>query len=254
MKISRIIIATLAITLLSTGALFARAFKSPSFGGTTGLISTPTANTGWEDANIGLDLGFVYISEGGGYYIPKASLQLFGKWEIGAAYDIQDPKDSNDILLHTKFRFYGSGGSALAIGGNFQMLEENGDSENVGQIYLAATYSGNFLSMPAETSLVIGKSFGSPVGDDDIDFSMGFDLDLIPSIFKGYLHWINDFSNYSYSYNAAGANTQRGIFNTGARIAVLRTSKYKFNIDAILCDALDSNREFALGAAFGLAF
>lgn len=239
------------MVLLSSSA-FAEPFKSPSAGGATGLNTTPNANTGWEGNNMALDLGIHYMADGENY-IPKGSLQLFGKFELGAAYDIQDPEDSNDLIIHTKYRFYGARSSALAIGGNFQMLNIGGDSGNGGQVYLASTYRGDFINMPAETTLVFGKSFGDYVGDKDIDFSMGFDLTLLPKLFKNYVHWISDFSNYSYSLNATGANTQRGIFNSGARIAVLKTSRYKFNIDVIGTDLLDSNRSYAVGTAFGLA-
>jgi len=247
--------ACLVTLLLSlTGISHARAFKSPGFGGSTGLISTPTANTGWEDTRLGLDMGITYITEGEGDFIPKVSLQAFGKLEVGAAYDIQEDDDSNDLLLHAKFRFYGSGSSALAIGGVYQNLKQLDQDETVTQLYLAATYGGNFFSMPAETTIVIGKSFGDLIGDEDIDFSMGFDLDMLPRLFKGYVHWISDFSNYSYNYYIpVGSSAARGIFNTGARLAILKTSRFKFNIDAVITDALDNNRSFALGAAFGLA-
>ena len=85
---------------------------------------------------------------------------------------------------------------------------------------------------------------------------MGFDLELLPNIFKGYVHFINDFSNYSYSVDPIGPDAfERGCFNTGARICVLKDSRrFKLNIDALLVDVLDRNRTFSLGAAFGMAF
>ncbi|MCP4133589.1 MAG: hypothetical protein GY754_21655 [bacterium] len=245
--------AALAFFFLSTSA-FAKAFKSPSLGGATGLVSTPTAHTGWEDASLGLDFGYHYISPEDGTHIPKFTLQLFGRWELGGTIDIQAGDSETDYLFHTKFVFL-KGATSLAVGGNLQMIN-NGEnnSQSNGQIYLAATYSGNFFNMQAETTIVIGKTFGenSPVGN--VDFSMGFDLDLIPSLFRGYVHWINDFANYSYSMDPVGADTNyRACFNTGMRIAILRTSRYKFNIDVIMTDALDSGRGFSAGAAFGLA-
>ena len=84
---------------------------------------------------------------------------------------------------------------------------------------------------------------------------MGFDLNLFPKIFSGYIHWINDFSNFSYSAQAYGADAgSRGVFNSGIRIdlaSIPAFSKYKFAIDAIVTDALDANRAFSLGVAFG---
>ncbi len=248
--------AALSIALFSASNASAEAFKSPSLGGATGLITTPTAHTGWEGNSLALDLGYAYLDDQQGTHIPKATLQIYGKAEIGFAYDAQDRYDNDeDMHIHGKFNFYNGGSSALAIGGNFQMLN-NGDEareDNAWQLYLAATYGGNFFNMPAETTIVIGKTFGTPE-DDSVDFSMGFDLQLFPSIFKGYVHWINDFSNYSYSADPIGSDPHRGIFNTGARIAILKTSRYKWNVDLLMTDALDDNRDWGLGTAFGLAF
>ncbi|HNX59873.1 MAG TPA: hypothetical protein PKK43_12290, partial [Spirochaetota bacterium] len=90
---------------------------------------------------------------------------------------------------------------------------------------------------------------------DNIDFSMGFDLDMFPSIFKGYVHWISDFGNYSYSYEPVGADSwYRGAFNTGARIAIFKDmNRFKLNLDALLLDALDKDRGWAVGLTFGAA-
>jgi hypothetical protein len=78
---------------------------------------------------------------------------------------------------------------------------------------------------------------------------------LFPDVFQGYIHWINDFANFSYSADPRGAVAGfRGAFNTGIRIDVAANpnlSKYKFVIDAIMTDALDENRAFALGVAVG---
>ena len=84
---------------------------------------------------------------------------------------------------------------------------------------------------------------------------MGFDLLLFPEIFQGYVHWVNDFANFSYSWNAIGSNpVDRGAFNSGIRIDLAANpnlSRFKFVIDAILTDALDDNRTLALGVAVG---
>jgi len=69
--------------------------------------------------------------------------------------------------------------------------------------------------------------FGMPGGDlqdqgtlqfflNVVDFGMGFDLLLFPQQLQGYVHWINDFANFSYSFQPSGANPfTRGVFNTG---------------------------------------
>ena len=136
------------------------------------------------------------------------------------------------------------------------MLQTAGnDDPSRTQIYLAATYPGDFFNMPAETTVVVGKTFIEDADNDNIDFGMGFDLNLFPKIFSGYIHWINDFSNFSYSAQAYGADAgARGVFNSGIRIdlaSIPAFSKYKFAIDAIVTDALDANRAFSLGVAFG---
>jgi hypothetical protein len=122
------------------------------------------------------------------------------------------------------------------------------------------TYAGTFLGMPAESTIVVGKTMGDDdkyyqADDKNIDFSMGFDLDFLPQFLKGYVHWISDFSNYSYSVDPMGANAMaRGCFNTGFRIAPLRDSRYKLNIDVLMTDALDENRSWTVGVAGGLSF
>lgn len=256
--------------------LNAEAFRSPSIGGATGLISTPTSHTGWEGSGFGLDVGYHYLddnddSNGEGYNIPKALLHLGvggTNLEIGFAYDIQPdwPNDdkTDDMLFNIKWEFT----EGLAIGGNAQLIDKNneGSTEQAErkdyQLYLAATYAGNFFSMPAETTIVIGHTFwdedsknGNGHDDENIDFSMGFDLDFLPSVFKNYVHWISDFSNYSYSTEPGGAdNWYRGSFNTGLRFAFLKDKKMKLNLDVIMTDALDENRDWGAGAAFGLSF
>ena len=152
----------LTVAIATSSLLFTTtswsAFRSPSIGGATGLITTPTARTAWESSTFGFDTGYHYVSDQGGTHIPKATLSLFNRWEIGGAFDTNgDRADNEDILLHSKFRFSpwsGSSNSALAIGGNFQSLE--GPSVTNGQVYLAATYGGSFFNMPAETTFVFG--------------------------------------------------------------------------------------------------
>ena len=186
---------------------------------------------------------------------------LFKMLELGYTYDNQDGKDSNDWMLHGKFRFFGpgnsaiksSGNSSIAIGGNFQAIEEKKKEGNYGQLYLAATYAGTFFTLPSETTIVVGKTFGEDVPHSDIDFSMGFDLDMFPSVLKGYVHWINDFSNYAYQAKPHDFNNDRGIYSTGARLIVPIMDRFKINVDALLIDLLDNTREFGVTVSAGAA-
>ncbi|RME90334.1 MAG: hypothetical protein D6767_06990 [Candidatus Hydrogenedentota bacterium] len=246
-KILSILLGLCSVSLYSWTA-------SPSIGGTTGLITTPTANVAWGKSSFGFNLGTHFIADKNNSITPKATIGIAGKAELGATYDIQD-KESNDLLLHGKFRFHQSGDTALAIGGNFQSINYGPNfNDTAGQIYLATTYGASFFKMPSETTIVFGKTF-APGAESNIDFSMGFDLNLAPSVFKGYIHWLLDFANYSYSIDPRGAGAGRGIFNTGIRVAVLRDSpNMLLNLDLMILDALDTNRSFGAGLAFGMAF
>ncbi|MFP4426603.1 MAG: hypothetical protein ACLFPP_09115 [Spirochaetaceae bacterium] len=252
----RVVLLGVVILVLLGGPLFAQSLKGMSFNGSTGLMSIPSGRIGWErSADFGFDLGYHAIfDDGDTTHIPKASVSLFKLLEASFAYDAQPGDDNEDIIIGGKIQLP-TDRTAVALGANFQMLQENGEDENVQQIYIAATYPGEFFNMPAETTFVLGKSFGDLIDDEWIDFGMGFDLLLLPDIFQGYVHWINDFSNFSYSWHAFGANAvERGVFNTGIRIDVAANpslSKYKFVIDAIVTDALDEARSLALGVAFG---
>lgn len=239
-------------------AVTAQSLKGMSLNGATGLIGIPSGRIGWEhSADFGFDLGYHAIFHDQEVaHIPKVSISLFKLLELAFAYDTQVGDDNESVILSGKVQLPTTGGTAVALGANFQMLQFNGNDENAQQIYIAATYPGTFFRMPAETTFVVGKTFGDVgPGDEAIDFGMGFDLLLLPDIFQGYVHWINDFANFSYSLHPVGADAMfRGAFNTGIRIDLAANpafSRYKFVIDAMLTDALDDNRTFAMGLAFG---
>jgi len=253
----RVLLLTLPAVVLLGGPVFGQSLKGMSFNGATGLMSIPSGRIGWErTADFGFDLGYHAIfDDGDNTHIPKASVSLFKLLEFSFAYDAQPGEDNEDIIIGGKIQLP-TDRTAVALGANFQMIQfPGGVDENVQQIYIAATYPGEFFNMPAETTFVLGKSFGDIIDDEWIDFGMGFDLLLLPDIFQGYVHWINDFANFSYSWNAFGADAGiRGVFNTGIRIDVAANpslSKYKFVIDALVTDALDDARSLGLGLAFG---
>ena len=264
MKSLKIFAVVFCFYLLCTGALNAQSLKGMSLNGSTGLYSIPTARTGWEGkSSFAFDLGYhAVISGGKASHIPKASLSLFKFIEINAALDIQGEQGlqlhANDFLGGLKIQFPLTK-TALALGGNVQALNL-GASEpnryNAAQIYLAVTYSGNFFSMPAETTAVVGKSFSKNIPDWDIDFGMGFDLVLLPKFLDRYVHWIVDFANFSYSVKPWHVSaSHRGVLNTGIRIDlsfIPPFKKFKFVIDVLATDILDDNRAFALGAVFGI--
>lgn len=245
------------ITLFTVSSLSAQSLKGMSLNGSTGLVSIPSGRIGWEhSADFGFDVGYHAVVDGNvTSHIPKISASLFQSLELGFAYDTQNDSADSDMIFSGKFQLPVKRASAIAIGGNIQMLKTNDNSTNADQLYLAATYPGDFFNMPAETTFVIGKTFGENVPDSDIDFGMGFDLLFLPDVFQGYVHWINDFANFSYSCDAVGARSDyRGVFNSGIRIDLGSSdmfSGYKFVIDAIITDALDDNRAFSIGLAFG---
>jgi hypothetical protein len=255
--------------------------KGMSLNGATGLYTVPSGRIGWErTSDLGLDFGYHTIigenpyigNDGHGLnHILKINASLF-KWvELTGAFDIQ-PKyagpasQNNDLLIGFKVQLPTSD-TAIAIGGNYQALNLGNEVRDYSafQIYVAFTYAGTFFKMPAETSLAIGKTFGIGkhydlfFGSDtdlDFDFGMGFDLVLFPDVFKKVVHWIIDYSNFSYSANAWGFKASyRGTLNTGIRIdlaAIPALSKYKFIVDVLLADAFDDERSLSLGIVFGM--
>ena len=252
------------LAALGINGLGAQSLRSMSLNGSTGLYSIPSGRIGWERTrDVGLDFGYNAIINEKVDHIPKASLSLF-KWvELSVAFDIQPdgyiPRDKGtDFLGGLKVQLPLTK-TAIALGGNFQALNmgETGYYRyNAGQIYAAVTYAGQFFSMPAETTVVLGKTFREHTSDWDIDFGMGFDLLLFPNIFDRFVHWVTDCSNFSYSVEPFSADAwYRGVVNTGLRIdlsAIPSLSKFKFTIDALVTDAFDHNRAFSIGVTFGV--
>ena len=249
--------------VLCIGGLEAQTLKGMSFNGSTGLYSIPTGRIGWErTSDLGLDLGYhALIGDGYVSHIPKVSLSIF-KWvELSAAFDLQPEvyqNDGNDFIGGIKIQFPLTK-TALALGGNFQSLNLGNSAPqryNAGQIYLAVSYAGVFFEMPAETTLVLGKTFREDHSDSNIDFGMGFDLVLLPKVFEHYIHWIVDFANFSYSVEPWNVDAwNRAVFNTGIRIdltVIPAFKKFKFVVDVLVTDVLDNNRAFSVGAVFGV--
>jgi hypothetical protein len=242
----------------------ANEFNAVSFNGSTGLFAVPSGQTGWgKRTDLGIDVGYQTIVKDEMTHLIRAGFSLF-KWvELTAAFDMQPDlyKDAknNDLIIGFKIRLPASP-TAVAIGGNYQALNlGNGTREHTAlQVYLATTYAGTFFGMPAETTLVVGKTFILEHSDSDIDFGMGFDLVLFPKVFRRYIHWITDFANFSYSSDPYVVNAvYRGILNTGIRIdlgAIPALKRFKFTLDVVATDIFDQQgRSFSAGAAFGFA-
>jgi hypothetical protein len=267
MKTYRGFLAVLIVLAVLAPAVHAqtKSLKGMNLNGATGLYTIPTGRIGWErSADVGLDFGYHTIIGDKLNHIPAFSASLF-KWvELSIAFDIQPnlPKTgggeyrNDDLLLGFKVQLP-TESTAVAIGGNFQSINMGDDiDETAFQLYIAVTYPGTFFGMPSETSMVFGKTFLER-SDSNIDFGMGFDLILLPDIFKNYVHWITDFANFQYSVNPHKSRADiRGVLNTGIRIDIAANpslSNYKFVVDIMMTDCFDDNqRAFSLGLTAGL--
>jgi hypothetical protein len=278
---------------LAEGALMAESLNTMSLNGSTGLYTVPNGRIGWtDDAKIGLDIGYHtviarehnYHSMAGSQtpdndnyklnHIPKVSAGFF-KWaEVFLAFDFQpqydlpgNDNDSNSDLI-TGFKFQlpvKSSATDVALGGNFQCLNMGNDEYDYQtfQLYAAVTYAATFFTLPAETTVVLGKTFAfnndydASQRDFNFDFGMGFDVTLFPKAIPDFLHWVIDYSNFSYSANPWGVDAwYRGALNTGLRLnfgAIPALGKYKVVFDFVLTDAFDEDaRSFALGLVLGI--
>jgi len=251
-------------------------FRGQSMNGSTGLFSIPSGHIGWEIAgDFALDLGYraVINNSDGIAHIPAVTLSLFKSVELSAALDCQpnfnysSNKENEDLLLGLKIKLPTTRNTAIALGGNLQLINMNSEDFNyiAYQPYIAISCSGIFFSMPVETTVIFGKTFysGRP-NNSNIDFGMGFDLLLFPNVFKNTVHLILDFANFSYSDNSwpnysydYTSAWNRGILNTGFRIDLTSLSalnELKFLIDIIFNDLFDDGeRSFTIGAVLGFS-
>lgn len=253
---SKAIIAFCIILSIFTGFLSAQSsVKGNSVNGATGIILAPTARIGWEYSDFGIDFGYSFLYNGQMDHVPAINLSILRKAEIGAAFNIHDNNDFN-LLFHGKFQFYRKGGSAVAMGLNGEVASINNDGRLYLTPFLVATYSGNFFTWPAVTSMMFGWHMlqGDSGVTSNFAFAMGFELSLIPEVFNNYLFWISDFSNYSYSVSPAIDAGSRGAFNTGIRIDPVKNGKIKLVFDIVGTDLLDSSRGFMAAATIGFGF
>jgi hypothetical protein len=168
---------------------------------------------------------------------------------------------------------------AVAVGGNFQFLNLGGDDGtgytgtvqdewneygSTSQIYAAVTYAATFFGSQVETTAVVGKTFvintnlHRKKSKTDIDFGMGLDMIIFPKTLQNYVHWIAEYSNFSYSNDPLGADAEyRGVMNTGLRVDLSQIpalNKFNCTVDVMGTDLLDHRRRaFSLGAVFGMS-
>lgn len=257
-----ILLMVLAVTMI--GGIYAQttragAVNDMTLNGSTGLILVPDAHIGWENANLGVDIGYGFVYRGGDRFdnLPRFSVSFLKKFEVSGLFQIQD--GLNNFVLGAKWQLFKKGSTALALGGDFEFLNSkfkppNGDSSKV---YFAATYGGNFFSLPAVTTATVGWQFLNN-GDFSSQFiyGMGFSLSLFPKTFNEIVYWVTDFSNFSYTVVASEVNTNyRGAFNTGVRIHPIKSGRFNLVIDVVGIDLLDDgNRGLMASISGGMAF
>jgi hypothetical protein len=236
-----------------------------SLNGITGLYVVPTARLGWEGTDVGFNAGYhMNFVNNDLEDIFQANVSLFNWVEVAFSYVGQPGLDDDDLLLGVKVRLPVTD-TAIAVGGNFHYgdLGRSAGNHFAFQFYGAFTYQAEFFGMPADTTLVVGKTFQEGAStNSSIDFGMGFDLIILPQYLKNFVHWIVDFSNFGYDQGQfsllSGQATGRGVVNTGLRIDMSQIpalSAFNFAIDAYLTDAFDaSTRHFGIGATFGMKF
>ncbi|MBI9100643.1 MAG: hypothetical protein JEY91_19380 [Spirochaetaceae bacterium] len=230
------------------------AVKGSGVNGSTGVVVSPTARIGWEYSNFGLDFGYSFLYNGQMDHVPSINFSIRRKAEIGMAFNIHDD-DNFNLLFHGKFQFFREAGSSLAMGLDGEFANLGNDSNFYLTPYIVTSFSGNFFTWPAVTSMMFGwHMIQAGSISSNFAFSMGFELALAPKVFKNYIFLISDFSNYSYSISSMIDAGRRGAFNTGLRIDPVKKGKFKFTIDLVGTDLLDSNRGFMASAVFGFGF
>ncbi len=238
----------------------------PTFGGATGAWVVPSAFVNYEAGTVGLDGGYKFLysndSKGGMSHILYAELGFLKQAEVGFAVDI-DHRVTADFMANLKWQFSElfskKGNSAMALGGNFQAVDlytNNSSYAYFGQLYFVMSYQGNFFSLPARTSLLLGYTFSENMSDN-IDAGIAFELNFFPQVFKNYVYLICDFANFSYLAKgySTGLNAEhRAVFNTGLRFSLLNGGKYDrymLGLDIVGTDLLDSSRGVAVAINAG---
>ena len=262
-------IVLLLVAVVASAAVFAQATSAGAvngmtFNGSTGLIVVPDARVGWENSKVGVDVGYGFIFTGDEEidHIPRFAVTLFKKFEVSGAMQMGKYGGETEMvnfILGGKFQLYKKSGAALALGGDIEFANEDvvGPDSNSAKLFLAATYGGNFFNMPAVTTATFGwQLFETGELSSQFLYGMGFSMGLFPSVFKDYVFWITDFSNFSYVVSGSRINAlERGSFNTGIRIHPVKSGRFNLLIDVVGTDLLDDeNRGIGATVSGGYSF
>ncbi len=252
-----LLISALALAGVSAQNVSAGAVNGMTLSGSTGLIIVPDAHIGWEKAKVGVDLGYGFVWSGGQNFdhLPRFAVSLFQKFEISGLMQFNNGELQN-FVIGGKFQLTKSGGTALALGGDFEIFNPY-QGNNSAKLYLAATYGGNFFGMPAVTTATIGwQMLEHGNFSSQFIYGMGFSMSLFPSTFKNFVYWVTDFANFSYTVSRAHIYAgSRGAFNTGVRIHPIKDGRFYLVIDIIGTDLLDDGeRGLSASISGGLAF
>jgi hypothetical protein len=237
--------------------LAAQNLNAMSLSGITGLYVVPTARLGWEDANLGFNAGYhMHFVDDDLEDLFQFNMSFAKLFEVAVTYVGQAYDNDDDLIIGGKVRLP-IDNTDIALGLNVYYNNFGGLSPHLaGQIYGAFTYGAEFFGMPADTTLMIGKTFYEKGEvNSDIDFGMGFDLVIFPKQLNNLIHWIVDFSNYG---NIARMSPSRGAVNTGLRLDMSQIpalSRFNLAVDFYLTDAFDAyDRNFGIGGMFGVSF
>ena len=255
--IAALLIAVLALGGVSAESVRAGAVNGMTFNGSTGLIIVPDAHIGWENSNFGVDVGYGFIWTGGQNFdnLPRFAISLFKKFEVTGLVQFNNNEIQN-FVIGGKFQLTKKGGTALALGGDFELFNPY-QGNNSGKIYFAATYGGNFFGLPAVTTATIGwQMFEHGSISSQFIYGMGFSLSLFPNTFKNIVYWVTDFANFSYTVSGAHVYAgSRGAFNTGFRIHPIKSGRFNLVIDILGTDLLDDGeRGLSASVSGGFAF
>lgn len=237
-------------TLLQrAGISNSQGIEGSNLAGFTGHIATPAAGLFWDESDLAIATGYTMIAERDGLsHIPYMNFGLFRQLEITAAMDAKE--NSQDVLVGVKWRFLESGTTQAAAGLLGQMTDIGGSTGYGLQAFAVSTFQSAFLNQKAVTSVLIGYTFRKNM-TTDIDFSVGFDTPLLPSLFDDHVRFVFDIGNVSYSKNPSGNDPDRGIVNAGIRlnpIPLARSLRFTLNLYGL--DLLDGkDRSFGAGLA-----
>lgn len=215
--------------------------------GTTGHIVTPSADLFWDDSEFALSTGYTMIATKGKLaHVPYVNFALFRNFETTIALDTFE--GTFDVLTGAKWRFLDTGNTMIAVGLLGQSLDIGNETEWAAQAYLTSTFKSSFFDQSALTTVLIGYTFQKDM-KFDIDFSVGFDTLLFPSVLKEYVSLVFDVGNVSYSNDASGTDPDRGIINAGLRLNPIGLGEQlRISADIAGLDLLDgADRSFALG-------